>query len=224
MSTIFSDSYLLTLIEQAAIEFSTKVPGLWYEKTLAITAGTAAYAVPDFIKVLDVSYQGYSLDPLIARDLQVSPQTFKPNSGGSRGRPSAYIFDQQGQSTLRFYPCPNETIAADDTAIYDTSLVTGVVVISGYVHHQTDYEVPAYLFRNMMKYRAMERAYAREGDGQNLKASKHFASVYQMMFDIYRLILETIPKKIPSELAGRVRDPGVKPPRPVFPTTGAWSV
>lgn len=224
MSTIFSDSYLLTLIEQAAVEFSTKVPGIWCERTIAISAGTAEYEVPDFIKVLDVSFKGYSLDPLIARDLQVSPQTFRPNSGGSQGRPSAYIFEQQGQSTLRFYPCPNEDLAANDDAIYDTELVKEVAVISGYVHHQTDYEIPTYLFRNIMKYRAMERAYAREGNGQNLKASKFFAGVYDQMFEIYRVVLEAIPKKIPHELASGVRTYNRKPASPVFPTTGPWSL
>ena len=226
MPAIFSDGYLQGLIREAEEVISTEVKCIFNRFPLDITAGTSTYQLPEGVTgIIQVAWKGTILDPLETQDFNYDGW-FKPQNLGVRNKPQYYLRVGNGYNRIQFYPIPDETIVADDSELDNDVGISSQVIISAWRVadvFSTDRRLPEYLFRNLMKYYAMARAYAREGKGQNLIASDYFKKKYLFYLQAYKETMEKVPQAVQVRFGSDVRGGFKPPPRPVFPTSGKWS-
>lgn len=223
---IFSDSYLNSLIAEAEEWISSEVKCIFSRFSLSVTAGTSTYTIPsDVIGIEQITWKGDKLDNSEIADFQYDSY-LKPQNLGTQSKPKCYMRYASGIHKIMFYPIPNETLAADDTNIDNDTGIEALVILSTYrfaTTSGTTQRLPDYLFRNLMKYYAMERAYAREGKGQNVIASGYFKKKFSTLFPMYKKIIETIPQAVQIQFGPAAAVSNKRPPRPVLPTSGKWS-
>lgn len=224
---IFSDSYLLEQLTEAEREISSQVRCIVSRFSLAVTQGTAVYTLDDsIIGIHRITWKGIEVEPLELLDFDFSSWR-KPLDLSSQGLPRCYSLRDQGFNKLQFHPNPNETIAADDSQLNLIVGITSRVIITSIKLADpsgTTLRLRPYLRRNIMKYFVMAKAYAKEGVGQNLKASQYFQQKYEIFLVNYKEIFNKIPRASIDSLTPIARSAhDRKPPRPSLPTTGAWS-
>lgn len=143
--------------------------------SLDIVAATATYVLPaDLLSIRRVTWNGKKRQPLPAREYQFINQVT------SSGEPIFYIFNQQGRNTIRFHPIPNVTIAAG-TELFGADIGTCAIVEYYQLPDGTTTTLAAYIRRRLLKYYVLWKLFAKEGKGQNLKASIRF----KKRFDFY---------------------------------------
>ncbi len=230
MSTIFTDSYLQGLIDQAEVDLSLETRVLFYRFSLSTVAGTSTYSLPkNLIGIHQISYLGMVLEPKEFSDFGYTPW-YKPNNLGVQGKPMYYARVGYGWDKVFLYPIPSATIAADDTHLND-DLSINLVIVTGIVavdldNYETTPRMPVYLLRNIIKYRAMSKAYAKDGIGQNLVAAQYYDKKYTEFLALYKSIIDTIPAAVQirfgeDDINGIYRK---RLPRPVLPSSGKWSI
>ena len=168
---------------------------------------------------------GTILDPLEVQDFNYDGW-LKPQNLGVRSKPQYYMRVGNGYNRVMFYPIPDENIVADDTNVNNDVGIESQVILSVWRSadiFSDDLRLPEYLFRNLMKYYAMSRAYASEGKGQNLIASEYFHKKYAFYLKFYKETMEKVPQAVQVRFGADVRGGFKPPPRPVFPTSGKWS-
>lgn len=223
---IHSEAYLNSLIQDAEVAISTEVKCIFYRFSLNIVQGVSTYTLPSgVIGILQVSWLGEGLEPQEYSDFGWS-EFFRPQNLSTQGKPRYYMrVGGSGYNKIKFHPTPYESVSADNSSLHnDTGILNRVVVSSWRAAEPQDLEfrLPTYLFRNLMKYYAMTRAYAREGIGQNLIASEYFKAKYFAYLKMYKDTMEKIPQAVQLRFGdgSLVRS---RVPRPVMPTSGKWS-
>ncbi len=227
---IFTDTYLQRVIDEAELIISTEVPCIFKRFSMAVTAGTATYSLSKkILKIHQIMWKGIQMDNYELPDYQ-GDSWFKPVNTGVQGLPSRYSRMGSGFDKIMFYPIPNESITANDAIIdTDVGILSKVILCVDMSADTTSTtasdRLPTYLFRNIMKFYAMEQAYAKDGSQQNLQAAKYFGDKYLMFLAAYKKIINKIPQAVtvqfgePGDLMGMNKLPA----RPVLPTTGNWS-
>lgn len=223
---IWSDEYLNYLLTRGEIEFSQKVPSIFTRFSLAVTAGTSVYDISsnNLVNILRVTWKGESLESYEHASEIYRNRWFKPQEQADQGKPQFYLSYEYGFGKIKFHSNPNETIAADDTNIFGSD-IENRVIISGYCLADPTgevYRIPEYVRRRFGKYYAMEKAYLREGPGQDLQASQYFGAKYKLVLGYFQKIVTTIPSSIRIEMGPRSIADARKVPRPSLPSTGAW--
>lgn len=198
MPTIWSDSYIQQLINDAETDLVNKVTPIYERVSLAVTSGTATYTLPAYIiKIVQVTWKGDILENLVRDDLT----RLNPQYRVDTGKPIGYSWSQDGYKTIRFFPVCNETIAADDTNIYGSDIANRVIL--SYFRSpdttQSSFQIPSYMGRRAVKPYVLWKAFKAEGQGQNLTAAKYHEQRYQQMIAMYQNIKNNYysPKKFP---------------------------
>lgn len=206
MATIWSDSYIQQLINDAETDIVNKLTPIFERVSLAVTSGTATYALPAYIiKTVQVTWKGEVLDNLAQQDLYNLDQKYRTNTG----KPIGYVWNADGYKTIRFFPVVNETIAADDTNIYGSDIANRVI-ISYYRTPdttQSDFQIPTYMGRRAVKPYVLWKAFKAEGIGQNLNASAYYKQKYKQMIELYKTIKSNyyVARKFPPIQRNRLR-------------------
>jgi hypothetical protein len=223
---IWSDDYLNYLLTRGEIEFSQKVPSILTRFSLSVTAGTSVYDISanQLTNMLRVTWKGEKLDSFEHASDTLRNNWIRPQDQSNQGKPQCYLSYEYGYGKIKFHPVPNETIAADDTNIYGSDIENRVIITGYRLADPTadTYRIPEYVRRRFTKYYAMEKAYLREGPGQDLDASRYFGSKYQLALVYFKKIIHSIPKAVRIEMGPRSMRDARKVPRPQMPTTGAW--
>lgn len=223
---IFTDSYLNELIEEAEKVISERLSIIFNRFTLAITAGTSTYTLPNNVhRVLGITWKGADLDPREWQDYQ-EDAWIRPQDLGRSGLPNTYLRVGYGWNKVMFYPIPDDSITADDTDINLTTVIKEKVIVTCFRIADIsteDQRLPRYMFRNIMKYYAMSRAYAKEGPGQNLQASQYFEKKYFNFLRVYEEIIGNLQKNVYIGFGPSDNFLNTKPARPQLPTSGKWS-
>ncbi len=224
---IWSQDYLDILLRRAEIEFSQKVPAIFTRFSLAVTAGTSVYDISakNLVGIQRVTWKGDKLWSWEHASSMQRNDWLRPQDQAAQSKPIFYISYEYGYGKIKFHLVPNETIAADDSNIYGSDIANRVIISGFRIADPTGstYRIPAYVRRRFTKYYAMEKAYLREGPGQDLRASEYFGKKYLLVLTHFKTIMNKIPKAVHVQMGQRgslMRD---RIPRPTLPSTGAWS-
>jgi len=223
---IWNDEYLNYLLTRAEIEFSQKVPSIFTRFSLATTAGISVYDISanNLVGIHRVTWKGIKLESWEHASAEQRNEWIRPQDQGSQSRPLFYLSYEYGYGKIKFHPLPNEAITVDDTNI-NGSDIANRVIISGFRLADptgTTYRIPEYVRRRFTKYYAMEKAYLREGPGQDLRASQYFGDKYLLVVGHFKNIMNKIPKSVLIHFGERAPLTSKRLARPSLPSTGAW--
>jgi len=186
----WDDAYLDRLKKEAEREIARQFNFIWGRYPIAITAGTATYTLPDYIRgITDVRWKGDKVYPLYQSEAITIDHSYLTTRGNVRW----YMRSPEDFQIIRFIKVPNETITADpdNDDCFDDTVISARVIISYYREPDTSgnlLSLPDYVARRMVKNYVLYRAFAREGDGQNLNASNYYKEVYESQLDNFKLL------------------------------------
>jgi hypothetical protein len=227
MPTIFIEPYLETLLGDAELDIVNQVDYLFYRFALDVISGTSVYTLPDFFrKAIRVTWKGTKVEPITWQQmLEFTPATFV---GGdetyeySSGKPRYYCFHPTNYRQIRFFPTPNETIAydADNDNLFSTNISDRVIVSCwrSPIIGDDNYTLPSYVKRRTEKAYAGMRAFAKEGKGQNLAASRYYKQKYAFLVEMFRKINSGVFVSKMPRLNSDIKHLNRKPGRPMLPS------
>lgn len=188
----WDDDYIARVTTEAEKEIARATNFVWDRYPLAITAGTATYTLPDYVRgIIGIEWKGRPIQPLHHQEAIRDNYQFIT----TRGVVDAYIRSPNDFQIIRFISVPNETVSADpdnDDLDDATVLVNRVVV---YFQRDADVSgdllsVPDYIARRLIAAWVLYRAYKKEGKGQDLAASDYYRFVYESRLKMYKHLIE----------------------------------
>lgn len=230
--SIWAEGYLSQLGNDALDQINIDVQAIWQRLYIPITAGLSVYTLPAFVRsITAISYRGYHLTAenweemtlLTPSTVFVSPSN-PANVESGTGRPLYYAMHPTNPWDIRFYPCPGENLAATGGDVYGPTPNEPFCTISCYRSTDTTSvdltaQLPAYILRRTQKAYVLWKAFAAEGKGQNLNASKYYKSKYDFLINRFREINEGcyVGKKYMIDDAGLLTNDGNRQPKPLLP-------
>ena len=184
----FSPEYLSQLRDDGEADIARKACPIYARYSLSVTSGTGTYTLNSQTReIRSITWKGFKVEPLINQEEAIYlDQTYRTST---RGRPLYYLIGFDGLYKIRFIPLPDETIAADDTNLFDRTGISARVIISHFRlpdRAATVFSIPDYLARNITKSYVLGKAFAREGKGQNLKATEYYNFKYLTLIELYK--------------------------------------
>lgn len=181
----WSDAYLNQLSNDGEIDVSSRTNcPIFYRFSLAVTSGTATYELDSFIKRIQaITWKAKKLTPVQGEELREIDYKYRDISGEPR-----YYTRSETLHFIRFYPVPNETIAADDTNIMGSDIANRVI-ISCYRDPdltRSTFHLPDYVARRTVKAYCLWKAFMKEGMGQNIIAADYYQKKYLMLVQAFR--------------------------------------
>lgn len=218
MSTIWSDSYLQRLANDAELDIVLKrVVNVWARKSYATVANTATITLAsDVLDITAVTWKGKPLSPVSSIELEAMDQNYR---GSISSEPQFYTRQMDGGYVLRLYPRPNENLSVDDADLYTGAGIRRRFIVSYWCRPNTSsnyFELPDYIVRRLVKVGVLQEAFAAEGKGQNLQASEYYKSKKDIMYGIVQNIDQKRQRAKkrqigPTSLGGRPRRVGLHP-------------
>jgi len=216
---IWTDSYLDSQFTAAEQSVSTDITCIFNRFSLDIILGTSVYTLPSgILGILAVSWKGEPIYPLEHTTLRDSAPYYLPLNAGSQSKPYHYLRVGYGYSKIEFRPVPSESIAADDTNIYGSDIANRVIISCWKVADSSN-QLPEFARRRLLKYYVLWKAFAKEGKGQNLKASDYFKLKFDYEKTMFKLAVDNVSKCIVRKLSSIPIDRSRTnfPPSPVLP-------
>lgn len=203
---IWSDAYLNQLINQAEQEISGLLLVLWIRFSLETMTGVATYQMPPGIsRITRITYRGFKVDLLSQKELALLSPVYRTQ----QSRPRWASLQFEGFYTLRLYPYPAENLlianipSGGGGGLFGGGLFGGILfggggsgsttldaninaltLVSTYYtvdEGGTSFSLPDYFVRRIVKLWVLIRAYACEGNGQNLEISSYYSKRYDKL-------------------------------------------
>lgn len=224
---IHSDAYLSYLISDQEKDLSRKTRAIFSRFEIAIVAGQSKVTLPEnVLDVIEVSWLGKTIGVADLQDYGGS-SWYKPNNlANSSEEPSYFMLANYGYKTIQFHPIPSVSIPLTGGDLNTRTGYSAAVVITCYRVADPsgdEFRLRERLLRNTIKYRAMERAYLKEGKGQDLSASKYFKKKADWIEAEFIRVYQKMPKALLSDDSAELRANRGRLPRPQLPTSGPWS-
>lgn len=193
---IWDESYLNTLLDDAESYIISALDCIFDRVSIAVTLGQSNYTLPTYVtRILTITWKGKRLTPLSFQEFCIanpasavvseSAKTESPNS-----IPQFYVRHPSNYRDIRFWPTPNETIAAGTTNLFGSSINT-CVIASVYRTESSDQpylRLPSYLIRRVKKAYVLSRAFAKEGKGQDIQASQYYTKKLEILMGFLKEI------------------------------------
>jgi len=198
MPIIWTDSYLITVLEEAEKRISSDLDLHFTKYALDITSGTSTYGLNPAIKrVMYITWKGKKLEPLAFDEVNDLAYQSSVVSTGIReeystGVPRFYTVHPNNMSVIRLIPTPNETLTP--TGLEDLWAAPDIAahcVVSCYRYADplsTEFQLPDHLGRRYKKHYALYRALLKEGKGQNLGAATYHKKKFNTQLEMLKLI------------------------------------
>lgn len=181
--SIWDSATIQRYIGDGEIAIATSLRCIYTRTSLAITAGEELISLPDDLFSIErITWLGKRLDPMPLRDFQ------KINVIDGESLPLFYIFNQQGQNTVKFYPLPPQDVAADNSGLFGTTIGTTVIVAYWQMPDSDTVLLPAYMRQRIIKYYVLWKCFQMEGNGQNLKSAARFKAKYEFYLGWYKKV------------------------------------
>lgn len=181
--SIWDSATIQRYIGDGEIAIATLLKCIYMRKSLTITEGQELIVLPDdLLSIERVSWLGKKLDPMPLRDFQ------KINVIEGESLPLFYIFNQQGQNTIKFYPLPPQAVAADDSGIMGPTVGTTVIVAYWQLPNSSTVLLPTYIRQRIIKLYVLWKCFQMEGPGQNLKSAARFKAKYEFYMGWYKKV------------------------------------
>ena len=197
---IWTTQYLEDLAVEAETQIAEECKCILDRISLEILRGKAEYQLPSYVTdIIKITWKGVRLDPIpqieydnwIYTEDSILEGAFTADaftdayyidsisvSGTPQGRPERYFYNSFGENVIRFHPAPNEALPILSGDIWNVGIGDGVIIEFYRTPLSPDFQLPEYFRRRTIKAYVLMKAFAREGDGQNLKAAKYFAARY----------------------------------------------
>jgi len=210
---IWTSQYLNELALEAEIQIAEEIPCIYDRYSFLVEQGISEYQLPEYVvNIIKITYKRVRLDPVsqyeypdwiftldesIEGAFEFSAFTDAFNIGdvligNPQGKPERYFYSTFGENKLVLHPTPNENLAALSGDIWNSNLEDGIVVEFYRVPDGINWKLPHYIRRRSIKSYVMWKAFAKEGDGQNLKASKYWEAKYILLLQRAKLIISRI--------------------------------
>jgi len=108
------------------------------------------------------------------------------------GTPLYYCLYPNGYRNICFYPTPSEAITLTTTEDVYGADINGHCVISCWRNSDEDYTIPDYVARRTKKAYVMYKAFAIEGKGQDLNASRYYKAKFDYLIEYFKSINEGV--------------------------------
>jgi len=229
MKTLWTNEYLSDLATEAEVQISTQVSCIYVRFPLNIVASQSIY---DFTEdtspsqrltgIIRITWQGYTVYPVFQAELRNVIVPLKPTEGDvESSRPFLYCRLGYGMDKIKFFACPNTTIAYDSSNINTKTGIRANVIVSGWRIADpaiAAYRVPDYVRETLVRYYVLSKAFKREGKGQNLIASNYYEVEYEKLLKRFRKITDNLySSRMRGIKEGLIANRGVRPPRPRLP-------
>lgn len=187
----WSDEYIERLEKEAEKEIARQTRYAWDRESLAVTAGTANYVLPTYVRdIISIYWKGCKVYPLF----QPEVRDLDPQYLTTRGKVEWYLRNPEDFQYIRFVRVPNESVSASDSDdLTLSSVLVNRVVVTFYREPDTSesiVSIPDYCARRLIRDWVLYKAYMTEGDGQDLKASAHYKRKYEARLHNYKLTTE----------------------------------
>lgn len=228
---IWTDDYINQLEVDGLQQINQDVQAVWQRFCLATTRGVSVYTLPDFVRsVLRITWRGYGLDSANWEEMTLlTPATVfiqpgdKQNIETSQSRPLYYAMHPTSPYDIRVYPCPDESFASNAEDPYapapngPSCIVTCFRTVDATGDDATA-QLPDYIVRRTQKAYVLWKAFAAEGKGQNLAASKYYKMRYDQLITVFRSINEGcfIGKRYSLDDGSLLNNDGFKYPKPTL--------
>lgn len=185
--SIFSAALITRFSNEGEEVFAREFPCIIDRVALSIVSGTSIYTLSDYIvDVRKITWKGLRLDPYGHRRYR---ESFSPSSTGI---PNSYIYNNIGQSQIKFLPAPNVTIASVSSNLFGSEIINRVIVE---YYRTPDFNtniIPSFFRRRLLKAYVLKNCFSVEGPGQNLKAAKYWESKWNYLKETYGNLLDEL--------------------------------
>ena len=216
MGIAFDAATTLRFQNSAEDQFAGERPCIIDRVSLDIVAGTAIYNLPvACISIRRITYMGWKVFPLPHRDLRQSFQ-----AGTQQSRPYWYIFNNIGQSQIRLFPVPSDSLVSiTGAALWGSGISSAFIIEYFSLPNQTTLKIPTYFRSRLLTYYSNRRNFSMEGRAQDIKAGKYWQSKFEGMKEVYIELMDDLNNKPRNIVANNEssRPYGFLPPPPVLP-------
>ena len=206
---LWSDTYISALAQEGEEKISLYVNCIVDRFALGTFEGVPNYTLPDYvIGIRRIIWKGLKIDFLTALQWR---QMF-PFSGGystegafessafsfhafntagkftdtsNMGPPLFYGFQGSNRESLSFFPTPSEGVSISGGDLYGVGIETDVIVECYRLSDET-HSIPSFARRQLVKNYVLYKAFAKEGDSQNLKVSNYFKKKFEFGLAVFR--------------------------------------
>jgi len=224
---IWTDEQLVAWEEDAIGQIAVDVNCIFVRECIPIQRGQSVYTLPPYVRTLRrVTWRGKTLDAESWEELTLlTPATVGGFIETSLSRPLYYAMHPTNPWDIRVYPTPGETFTiAGEPNPYSPQFNSPSCIIDFYrepdiTNSQPAISLPKYALRRISKAYVCWKAFAAEGLGQNLNASKFYQLKYNFLIEKFRAINEGcfVAKKY-SVGDGSLSNDTYRYPRPILPT------
>lgn len=213
--SIWDAGTITRFAEQAETLFATDYPCVVERVALNVVSGTASYALPELLlSIRRVTWKGRKLHPVPTRLMN---EYFQGALSTQTGRPEYYLFNGISANTIKLFPTPNENVASVTTDLYGAEIKNRVIIEYYQLPDHASKTIPDFFRRRLIKAYTLQRCFAIEGKGQNLKNAKYHGQKFDSLKGAYGTLLNEIfnkPRRL--ILSGGVDFQGYIPPGPMY--------
>ena len=237
---LWTNQYLDQLALEAEIFIAEDTKCIIRRISIPVYRDIVEYQLPDYVNnIRRVFYKGLRLNPIKGSGLEWINESVEDGAfaghafsdayyidgissiNGSNGRsgskPFEYYYSTFGENVIRFDPGIDQDIIEYSDGLYDTNIANAVIIEFYSVADGVNFKIPDYIRRRTIKSYVLYKAFAKEGDGQNLQASEYWKGRYDLLLNRARSILNGV---YSSCIYSRIdQNPRYKnlPARPVLP-------
>lgn len=183
----FSSDLITRFSQEAEYEFAREFPCIIARYALNIIAQTSIYTLnSNVIDIRKITWKGRRIDPISYRRYR---EVFGPSATGT---PDYYIYNNVGQSQIKFIPTPIVTIGSVTNDLYGSEIPNRVIVECYIMPNFSTYTIPSFIRRRLLKAYVMMKCFSIEGRGQNLKAAKYWEDKWNFLKQSYGELLEEL--------------------------------
>lgn len=184
---------------------------------LPIEANESLYTLPDeLVDIRRITYRGIRILPISHRQMRRYFDGINPT-----GTPSNYIYNDQGELTIKLFPTPSESITPVQANLLSRDVIQTQCIVEYYRMPDGDaWKLPAFMRRRLLKCFVLKQAFSVEGKGQNLKAAAYFGKKWKFMLNEYTGNLQDLinsPRKLIASNLDYDLAKKLMIPRPVLP-------
>lgn len=228
MPLIWQDSYLSRYADDAETDAASQVDYLFHRFSFASVQGQSVYTLPTYCKSIKrITWLGYKVWPISWREMaDMTPSTMVVSESekyeAPQGRPRFYCLHPNDLHAIRFYPTPNQTLAAVSDPLTTRDKILAGVIISCWRAPDvtgTEFVLPSYISRRTKKCFVLMHAFRKEGKGQNMLASQYYKKKYDFQIELFKQINNQVYVSRRPRLADdfNLSGFGRRPGRPVLP-------
>jgi len=194
--SLFSSEQINRYVLQGEQLFTNEFRCITDRLAIEVVSGTSLYTLPDnVIDIRRITYRGSKIDPISHRDMREYLDGLS-----SSGTPQNYIFNNVGQSTIKLFPTPAETLGTIQVDLFNPEIVRVQCIVEFWtVADGIGYKLPEYIRRRLLKPYVLKSLFLAEGKGQNVKAAAYWAKKWAALKSIYGIQLEdqlNIPRRL----------------------------